>query len=300
MSDDKIIKSKTINKKNKKRTSRKTLMIMNICFTVFLAIFIVFGLMHTFSGKNKYRNRGIECYNAKNYSEAIEYFEKSLDCNQWFSKKVDADVELYLADSYIKTEDFNSAKLVYNRLLNDYPEKYYDKADVLYMIEIIDNLIIFSKGDYTAPLDGLKAAVDNGYPELALYVAICYEKKNDIDNMKKYYDVYSSVCEMDSYLALKYTQYYILSKDYSTALSYAKQGIALSDSKYIKELEYLEIVCYTKLTQFDTAYQLSNEYILKYPEELIGKELNEYLDTRINIDTVPISDKFSQTTQDEE
>lgn len=286
---------KNINSKSNKKAagfSRKTYMIINICFTVFLILFLVWGIAHTFTGKNKYRNKGIDCYKQGEYEAAADYFTQALDCNQWFSEKVNVDVSMYLGECYIKTEKFEQARECYLDIINNYSDKYYDKTEIEYLISVVDNLIVFSKGDYTASLDGLKDAVDRGYDELALYVALCYEKKDDLDNMKKYYDIYSSSHGLNSYLALKYTQYYIITGDNASALDYAQKGIGLEDKKYEKELEYLRIVCNTKLADFDTAYSLSDEYIAKYPDDLTGKALNEYLYTRVNVDEVPVNDKF--------
>jgi len=279
--------------------SRKTYMIINICFTLFLLLFVIWGISHTFTGKNKYRNKGIDYYNQGEYETATDYFNRALECNQWFSEKINVDISMYLGDCYIRTEKFDLARNNYNRILKEYSCKYYNKADIEYLITVIDNLIIFSKGDYVTPLDGLKEAVDKGYNELALYVALCYEKKDDPDNMKKYYDIYSSSQGLNSYLALKYTQYYITVSDYTSALEYADKGLELEDKKYEKELEYLRIVCNAKLTDFAIAYELSEEYIAKYPEDLSGKSLNSYLYTRVNVDQVPVNDKFHLYNQEQ-
>ncbi len=279
-------------KKRKSKAYRQACMIINICFTFILVVVLVLGLLHTFTKKNKYRDMGISCYKEGNYEEALEYFEKALDRKQWFSEKVDVDIEFYIADSYIKLEDFTAAKKTYIHIMNSYSEKYYDKKEINYLITIIDNLILFSEEDYLSPLDELKAAVSNGYTELALYVAICYEKMNDYEHMKQYYDIYSSSIGLNSYLAVKYAQYYMDLEDYTTALSYTMQGIGLEDKEYLKELQYLEIVCNAKCTNYVLAYELSETYMTNYPDDIKGREINEYLDTRLNMDEDPISDKF--------
>ena len=279
-------------RKRKSKAYRKACMIVNICFTVLIAFVIIWGLAHTFTKKNKYRDEGIAHYKAGEYEEAITYFKKALDKNQWFSEKVDVDIEFYLADSYLKIEDFSSAKKVYVRIMNSYSDKYYNEAEINYVISIMDYLILFSEGDYVAPLDGLKAAVNNGYTELSLYVAMCYENLGDTANMKKYYDIYNSSIGLNSYLALKYSQYYIDNEDYAQALGYTMQGISLEDKEYLKELQYLEIVCNSKLTNYAVAYDLSETYVSNYPDDESGKAINEYLYTRLNVNETPLSDKF--------
>lgn len=279
-------------RKRKSKAYRKACMIINICFTVLIFFLIIWGLTHTFTKKNKYRKEGIACYNEGQYETAIDYFTKSLEKHQWFSDEMDVDTEFYLADSYLKLEDFPSAKKVYMRIMRSYPDKYYDKDEINYVISIMDYLILFKEGDYIAPLDGLKDAVNNGYTELSLYVAMCYENLSDYSNMKKYYDIYSSSKGLNSYLALKYAQYYIEAEDYTSALSYTMQGIALNDDEYLQELQYLEIVCNAKLTNFSLAYDLSGVYINNYPDDPEGMAINEYLYTRLNINETPLSDKF--------
>lgn len=281
-------------RKRKSKAYRKACMIINICFTVLIFFLIILGFTHTFTKKNKYRKEGISCYNEGQYETAIDYFTKSLEKHQWFSEKMDVDTEFYLADSYLKLEDFPSAKKVYMRIMRSYPDKYYDEEEINYVISIMDYLILFKEGDYIAPLDGLKDAVNNGYTELSLYVAMCYENLSDYPNMKKYYDIYSSSMGLNSYLALKYAQYYIEAEDYTSALSYTMQGLALNDNKYLQELQYLEIVCNAKLTNFSLAYDLSDTYINNYPDDPEGKAINEYLYTRLNINETPLSDKFKE------
>ena len=285
-------KSESLKRQIRRKAYRKATLIINVTFTIIIAFIIIYGLTHTFTKKTEYYDKGVDCYKAYNYEDAIGWFDKALGCKQMFSEELNVDIELYMADSYLKMDDFSSAKEIYTRVKKKYSKKYYDEERLEFMITLTDNLILFSNGDYVTPLETLKQAVDKGYTELSLYVAMCYENVNDLDNMKQYYDIYSQSLGVNSYLALKYTQYYIEIEDYETALSYSNQGINLEDKEYIKELKYLQIVCNIKLAKYEYAYTLAETYVIEYPDDMEGQEIYEYLDTRINMNEVPINDKF--------
>lgn len=279
-------------RKKKSKAYRQACIIVNLIFLVAMVVLVIVGLLHTFTKKRDYREKGISLYEAGNYTEAITYFDKALSCDQWFSDKLNVDIEFYLADSYIKIDDYKAANSIYRSIPEKYSDRYYNKAQLQYMVNLTDKLILFAEGDYPNSMDTLIQAVSDGYTELALYVALIYEKSEDYDNMKKYYDIYNASLGLNSYLALKYTEYYLDMKDYNTALGYARQGINLEDKEYVKELYYLEIVSSIRLTRFEEAYDLAVAYAKMYPGDTNAQDICSFLETRININEEPINDKF--------
>jgi len=274
---------------------RKISLVVNICFLVIICLLILYGCMFSFTKKRDYRDQGVKHFNDGNYTEAIECFDKALECDQIFSDKLNVDIQLYKGESYLHLYDYVFANQVYKDILNYYSSAYYDEEDIKYMVDVTDNLILFDNGEYEKCVEALSTYVNDGYTELALYVAICYEQLGDVANMKNYYDIYHERFGLNSYLAFKYAQYYIYLEDYENALKYIQDGLSLSDSEYKTELEYLEIVSYSELSQYDYAYKLASQYVLLYPEDIRGMDIYEYLYTRVNPYTTPISDKFEET-----
>lgn len=72
----------------------------------------------------------------------------------------------------------------------------------------------------------------------------------------------------------------IESGDYSAALSYISQGLALSDTTAQQELYFNEIVVYERMLEFDTAKQKAQEYVMRYPSDAAGQREWTFLSTR--------------------
>lgn len=285
--------------KNSRHRSKKTKayrnasMSINVIFICFIVVFALVGGKHIFTDKKELREEGIALYNQGNYVDALVKFQKALNEDQWFSDKVNVDICMYMADSYMRIEDYVIANQIYTQITKDYTSDDYDEDRVNFMISLTDALARYATGDYITPLDTLIMAVNRGYSEISLYVAVCYENQKDYENMKAYCDIYSQRYGMSSYLAYKYATYYIILGDYNGALSYAEQGIALGDIKYMQQLKYMQIWCYEALGRYEYAYSLSVQYVNDYPEDEKGQELYAFLDTRINIDPVPVNDVYN-------
>ncbi len=278
--------------KRKKKAIRKALHILNIALFILVVIVTFVGVFHLFTPKKAYRNKGVESFNAGEYEVAIEHFDKALGYNQWFSDKLNVDICYYKADTYLRLEMYQEAYNTYQYILDEYSDSYYNEEDVLYLMNITQALIKFSKGEYYGSHTTFVEAVDKGYTELAVYAAICYEHLDDYDKMKEYFDIYSREVGMDAYLCYKFAQYYIEQEDYNTAVAYVGQGLAQDDKTYEKQLRYTQIVCYEKLGQFSEAFALAKEYKDLYPDDDKGEDLYAYLDTRVNISEEPVNDIY--------
>lgn len=285
--------TKKIRRRKRTKAYRNTSMIINVIFICFIVIFAFIGGKHVFTDKKKLREQGISLYNNANYVEALVKFQKALGEDQWFSDEVNVDIEMYMADSYMRLEDFAMANQIYVNITKNYEKGDYDEDRIAFMIQLTQALADYATGDYVTPLDTLIMAVNRGYEEMALYVAICYENLCDFENMKAYYDIYSQSYGMNAYLSYKYAGYSIGKNDYSTALSYVEQGLAFNDVDYTKELKYLQVVCYEELGQYEYAFNLSTAYMTAYPDDEKGRELYSYLDTRVNIDPIPVNDIYN-------
>ena len=89
-----------------------------------------------------------------------------------------------------------------------------------------------------------------------------------------------------------YASYYYDTKDYNQALTYLAQGESAGDSDYLQEILYAEIMCYKELQNYTEAFSRATSYIAKYPEDQKGQDLYAYLDTRVNVNEVPVNDRY--------
>jgi len=268
-------------------------MIINLSFFVIIIVVAIVGVFHTFTNKRDYRDKGVSYYEQGDYENAIQSFDKALRCKQWFSGKLNVDIELYKADSYIKLTDYDEAGKVYQEITDKYPKRYYDSNEVKFMIKLCEALQMYKNGDYYSPVPYLTEAVEHGYNDMCLNVAYCYEQQNNYDKMIAYYDKHIAAVGITGYVAYKYADYYIYTGDYSDALSYVNQGIMLNSEEYMQKLKYLEIICYKGMADFETAYNYALTYNTEYPDDEAGADILAYLDTRVNINTNLVNDVYN-------
>lgn len=288
--------SNTVQKKRSKRRSktyRQIGMIINLSFFVIIIVVAIVGAFHTFTNKRDYRDKGVSYYEQGDYENAIQSFDKALRCKQWFSGKLNVDIELYKADSYIKLTDYDEAGKVYQKITDKYPKRYYDSNEVKFMIKLCEALQMYKNGDYYSPVPYLTEAVEHGYNDMCLNVAYCYEQQNNYDKMIAYYDKHIAAVGITGYVAYKYADYYIYTGDYSDALSFVNQGIMLNSEEYMQKLKYLEIICYKGMADFETAYNYALTYNTEYPDDEAGADILAYLDTRVNINTNLVNDVYN-------
>lgn len=288
--------SNTVQKKRSKRRSktyRQVGMIINLSFFVIIIVVAIVGAFHTFTNKRDYRDEGVSYYEQGDYENAIQSFNKALKCKQWFAGKLNVDIELYKADSYIKLTDYDDAGKVYQKITDKYPKRYYDSDEVKFMVKLCDALQMYKNGDYYSPVPYLTEAVEHGYNDMCLNVAYCYEQQNNYDKMIAYYDKHIATVGITGYVAYKYADYYIYMGDYSSALSYVNQGIMLNSEEYMQKLKYLEILCYKGMADFETAYNYALTYNTEYPDDEAGADILAYLDTRVNLNTNLVNDVYN-------
>lgn len=291
-------KSEHITPKN--NLYRKIQIILNCTLLLTTVTFIILGFIYSFSDKKEYRNKGIEAYNQNNYSEAIEYFDKALQCKQWFSDSVDVDIQLYKAECYLHLKQYKNAGKTYETIIKKYNEKYYSKDSVNFLITLSATLDQYEQGDYLSTVTTFIEAVERGYTEMSMYAALCYEKQLNYEKMKTYYDIYSKNYGMNSYLYYKYSEYYYNNKNYEMANNYISEGLAASDTSHIQQLKYLQVLCQEKLDNFEYAFQLAGEYVTTYTDDSKGADIYAYLETRVNQNTKPINDIWGIGDEEQE
>lgn len=298
--------SKRESKKRIRRRSkayRKRVILYNIIFFAIIIISTITCCINIFTDKKKLREEGLSLYEQKDYVAAIVKFDKALNTNQWFDDKMDLDILLYKAQSYIAINDYISAGRVYQETLNrykneDYIEDYISVDELEFLFKLCEAMNNYNNNDFVSPVAKLTEACERGYTELALYTANCYENQKQYDEMIKYLDIYSASYGYDAFIYYKYSSAYIFKGDYQNALINIKKGIEYNDAEYTQKLKYLQIMCFEKLGDYTNAFNLAKDYISEYPNDKDGKNVYDYLYTRVNIDTEVVNDIYEVNTTD--
>ena len=262
-----------------------------ICLGVMLLAFIIV-CVNIFSHKKSIRKEAVSLYEAGNYQEALDKFKEAYAEKQWFSDSINVDILLYEADCMMQLQLFSDAELTYLDIQRKYPASKYDKEQLSYLSDLSHALGNYQRGDYVSTVATFTKAVENGHKDISIYAAICYENQKSYDKMKEYLDIYANYHGIDAYVNYKYASYYYDTKDYNQALTYLAQGESAGDSDYLQEILYAEIMCYKELQNYTEAFSRATSYIAKYPEDQKGQDLYAYLDTRVNVNEVPVNDRY--------
>ena len=262
-----------------------------ICLGVMLLAFIIV-CVNIFSHKKSIRKEAVSLYEAGNYQEALDKFKEAYAEKQWFSDSINVDILLYEADCMMQLQLFSDAELTYLDIQKKYPTSKYDKEQLSYLSDLSHALGNYQRGDYVSTVATFTKAVENGHMDISIYAAICYENQKSYDKMKEYLDIYANYHGIDAYVNYKYASYYYDTKDYNQALTYLAQGESAGDSDYLQEILYAEIMCYKELQNYTEAFSRATSYIAKYPEDQKGQDLYAYLDTRVNVNEVPVNDRY--------
>ena len=262
-----------------------------ICLGVMLLAFIIV-CVNIFSHKKSIRKEAVSLYEAGNYQEALDKFKEAYAEKQWFSDSINVDILLYEADCMMQLQLFSDAELTYLDIQKKYLGSKYDKEQLSYLSDLSHALGNYQRGDYVSTVATFTKAVENGHKDISIYAAICYENQKSYDKMKEYLDIYANYHGIDAYVNYKYASYYYDTKDYNQALTYLAQGESAGDSDYLQEILYAEIMCYKELQNYTEAFSRATSYIAKYPEDQKGQDLYAYLDTRVNVNEVPVNDRY--------
>ena len=262
-----------------------------ICLGVMLLAFIIV-CVNIFSHKKSIRREAVSLYEAGSYQEALDKFKEAYAEKQWFSDSINVDILLYEADCMMQLQLFSDAELTYLDIQKKYPASKYDKEQLSYLSDLSHALGNYQRGDYVSTVATFTKAVENGHKDISIYAAICYENQKSYDKMKEYLDIYANYHGIDAYVNYKYASYYYDTKDYNQALTYLAQGESAGDSDYLQEILYAEIMCYKELQNYTEAFSRATSYIARYPDDQKGQDLYAYLDTRVNINEVPVNDCY--------
>ena len=244
------------------------------------------------------------CYfELDNYTEAINVYTRILNVMDKDEKKDKGYIHYLRGCCYVKLNDESNAALDYEQAIKnngtDYDlccnmyyyfkdAGYQDRAES-YLKRIIQaqDADAFLKGkiycileDYIQAESYLLTAYDEGNKEAAYYLAMTYEKKQDYVNAENLYKEYLSEHPNDYGIYNQYGAYLIGRGYYDNALVYIETGLELAADEDKQELLFNQAVCYEYKGDYQKAFELFSEYIIKYPNDGDARKELEFLSSR--------------------
>lgn len=282
-------------KQIKKKRSMK-LAILCSFFSIIVILGAAFIIIHSISDKEELRDHGIAAFNEGNYTEAINDFTASLEQDQWFSNKMDDDTRLYLAASYMRTDSYEDAVLVYEKLKErNFSSISSDSLDD--MINLANALNETKNGSaLESNYNRLIDEYNRGNKSIALYLGSYYEQKKDYKNMELYYNVYITNFGVNTYVAYQLSSYYLNEDNLDAASTMVTKGLEADDDLYRDMVLFNEIIIYEKQLDYETALAKADKLHTDYPNNETYKKEYDFLNSRVNIDTEPVHKESDDVT----
>lgn len=138
-------------------------------------------------------------------------------------------------------------------------------------------------GQYDNAAEELKAALTKGSTDANLYLAQVYEAQGDAENAENHYEAYVSAGAADSEAMNALAEIEIAKGNYTAALDYINQGLAMESVPNKKALMQNQIIAYEYTGDFTGAWAVIQEYVTLYPEDAEAQREYTFLKNRQNI-----------------
>ncbi|MBQ8949966.1 MAG: tetratricopeptide repeat protein [Eubacterium sp.] len=299
MSEVQKRKKKRKMSKAKRRRLRQLAVMMTFVTAAVLVLSLII-VINCISDKEDIRDKAIVEYNNGNYEQAIKLFNDSLDEYQWFSRNMDLDTRLYIADSYMELRQYDKARDIYKELREE-TSFYLDKDYLDTMIPLANALYSFTnEKDYAKALPDLEKAVEAGHDKLNMYIGVCYLELGNSDKMMECFNKYIDKYGLNTFIAYELSAYYLSINDLTSAESYIERGMNCEDDDYKYLLKYNRAVLLEINKDYQSAYDIVSQLRADYPDnEDIEKEY-DFLYTRVNIDKEPVNGYEHEPEKSEE
>lgn len=127
--------------------------------------------------------------------------------------------------------------------------------------------IYYLLGEYENAKTELTAAIEKESVEANLYLAQVYDALGDTESAENYYQVYLASGSADSIVMNALGEIEMGKGNYTAALDYIRQGLAMEQTPNKKELMRNEIIACEYTGDFSGAWSVIQEYVSLYPEE---------------------------------
>jgi tetratricopeptide (TPR) repeat protein len=157
--------------------------------------------------------------------------------------------------------------------------------------------IYYYLGQYDNAMTELNSALDKESVIANLYIAQVYEAQSDSENAEVYYQNYVNSGAADSEAMNSLGEIEMAKGNYSGALTYLQQGIAMGNVTNRRELMQNLIICYEYTFDFNSAWNIVQEYVQAYPDDASAQREYIFLKNRVDASTAEISGDVSSTEE---
>lgn len=157
--------------------------------------------------------------------------------------------------------------------------------------------IYYYLGQYDNAMTELNSALDKESVTANLYIAQVYEAQSDSENAEVYYQNYVNSGAADSEAMNSLGEIEMAKGNYSGALTYLQQGIAMENVTNRRELMQNLIICYEYTFDFNSAWNVVQEYVQAYPDDASAQREYIFLKNRVDASTAEISGDVSSTEE---
>lgn len=127
--------------------------------------------------------------------------------------------------------------------------------------------LYYLMGEYDNAKTELTAAIEKESVKANLYLAQVYDAVGDTANAENYYQVYLASGSADSIVMNALGEIEIGKGNYTAALDYFRQGLAMEQVQNRRELMRNEIIACEYTSDFSGAWEVTQEYVNLYPED---------------------------------
>lgn len=245
------------------------------------------------------------------YTAIIDYDKKAADayylrgCVYLKQGNTESAVSDFDAAVQYNSDDYELYANIYENLLaydmTEKGEEYLNKAFDIKGNSAEDyawrGRIYYYLGQYDNAMTELNSALDKESVIANLYIAQVYEAQGDSENAEVYYQNYVNSGAADSEAMNSLGEIEMAKGNYSGALTYLQQGIAMENVTNRRELMQNLIICYEYTFDFNSAWNVVQEYVQAYPDDASAQREYIFLKNRVDASTAEISGDASSTEE---
>ena len=245
------------------------------------------------------------------YTAIIDYDKKAADayylrgCVYLKQGNTESAVSDFDAAVQYNSDDYELYVNIYENLLaydmTEKGEEYLNKAFDIKGNSAEDyawrGRIYYYLGQYDNAMTELNSALDKESVIANLYIAQVYEAQGDSENAEVYYQNYVNSGAADSEAMNSLGEIEMAKGNYSGALTYLQQGIAMENVTNQRELMQNLIICYEYTFDFNSAWNIVQEYVQAYPDDASAQREYIFLKNRVDASTAEISGDVNSTEE---
>lgn len=144
--------------------------------------------------------------------------------------------------------------------------------------------VYYLLGENQNALTELEAAIDAGSVDANLTIAQVYEAMGDGALAETYYKAYLDSGAADASAMCALAELEMAKLNYAAALSYVNQGLAMDEIPNRRQLMQNQIICLEYTGDFDGAWNVMEEYMSLYPDDMEALREYIFLKNRYNVE----------------